>query len=361
MRPTQLLIDLNALKDNVKLLQKKAAGANLVAVIKANAYGHDAIEVAKALTGLVNLFAVASIDEAITLKEAGINTPILLLEGVFEKNEWDLVQDYQFASVIHHQAQIDSLIATNPKKPIDIWLKHNSGMNRLGFNETGFLNAYQQLSESSFITPPLKLMSHLATADDLAHSQLKAQLKAFNALTMPLKGARSLANSAGIFAGKDFHFDWVRAGLAIYGASPLKDKSAKALGLKPVMTLTSKIIAIQNCKAYESVGYGADYIVKKPSKIAVVAIGYGDGYPRHINDAAYVLVEGQKAPIVGRVSMDMLTIDISHIKSANIDSIVVLWGEGLTIEKVAAFSKTINYDLLTRAGLRAKKVFMENY
>ncbi len=354
MRPTVIKLDLRALLHNAKVLKQRAPTAKLMAAVKANAYGHDARIVSKTLEHHVEQFAVASLEEAIALREAGVKAPILLLEGVFQACELEEVVKHDCSLVVHSSYQIDALKQFKSNKAISVWLKITTGMNRLGVRPESVKECYLALSSQKSVKDKLGLMSHFATADQPDSTLLQEQFKTFCHATKGMNSPRSIANSAGIFADARFHLDWVRSGLALYGVSPTEGVDEKALNLRPVMSFNSSLIAIQHCNKGETVGYGAQYRISRRMRVGVVAAGYGDGYPRHVNNG-YVLVEGKKAAIVGRISMDMLSVDLSNVPQASIGSKVVLWGEGLSVREVAAFSGTISYDLLTRMTLRARK------
>lgn len=331
-----------------------APNADVVAMVKANAYGHGLKEVARSLQRLVDYFGVACLSEGIQLREAGCRTNILLMEGFFSPEELFEIRAYGLSVVVHEPWQVESILKSGSKHQLDVWLKFDSGMHRLGFDEAGFVKALKSLQACDWVSNDIKLMTHFACADKVDSEHAYHQLTSFLKLVKPYpKLSLSVANSAAVLSLPNSHYQYIRPGLMLYGASPLPEQSAKSLGLQPVMTFSSKVIAIRHCQKGESVGYGAGWKATKPSKIATVAVGYGDGYPRHITDKAVVLINGNRAPIVGRVSMDMLSIDITGFRNIQIGQNIILWGEGLSIDEVAAFSNTITYDLLCRMGLNA--------
>ncbi|WP_251358110.1 alanine racemase [Kangiella sp. TOML190] len=347
MRPTKAVIDLAALRHNLERVKTIASDSKVMVVVKANAYGHGLVEVAKALPS-ADMFAVASLDEALILRQAGIRQDILLLEGFFQAKELPIIQRNQLQLVLHHQAQIEQLAAyqtiTSDPNPIKVWLKCDSGMYRLGFALEQVAAAEKALSALSIIEQPIKLMSHFACADsDQEFSQ--AQISKFAEATQDLVGQRSMANSAGILTQPNAHWDWVRPGLLIYGASPMLDSMASDFGLQPVMSLESQLMAIKPIRQGQSVGYGRNWFAKTNGNIGLVAIGYGDGYPRHAKNGTPVWVNGRQVPLVGRVSMDILAVDLGADSADNIGDRVVLWGKELSMETVATFADTIPYTL----------------
>jgi len=357
-RPILARIDLSALKHNLGVLRACAPQSRALAVIKANAYGHGMLRVAGALAGAEG-FAVLNLSEGIALREAGFKQTILLLEGFFSADELPALAEYRLASVIHHAEQIEMLAASGLPVKLDVFLKINSGMNRLGFKPEVFLSALQRL-QSSRSVGKITLMTHFASADALKGTNeaegVTAQLACFDGLAAGLALPRSLANSAAILRHPETHGDWVRPGIMLYGASPFGDASAESLGLKPVMTLESGIIAVQALQAGDAVGYGGTFRADGPMRIGVVACGYADGYPRHATTGTPILVNGVSTRTLGRVSMDMLCVDLAALPDAGIGSPVTLWGDGLPVEEVAAAAGTISYELLCALAPRVPVV-----
>ncbi len=338
-----------ALLNNLQQVQRLAPQSKILAMIKANAYGHGLIPVAKALKS-VDAFGVACIEEALRLRQAGIKTDIVLIEGIFRPEELELVQAFGLTVVVHHWAQIQALqnYRELPLQPFKVWLKINTGMNRLGFPVAEFDVAWRKIIEMPQVTL-LGFMTHFPNADQTEHDLTQQQCVQFSQLIGERPGQKCLANSAGVIAWPQSHADWVRPGLMLYGASPLPKVSAASLNLMPAMQLCSEIIAIQTVNPEECVGYGGTWKnVKNSAKIGIVAIGYGDGYPWHAKNGTPVLVNGQRASTVGRVSMDMLAIDISALPQVKIGDPVMLWGDGLPIEEVAAHAGTIPWELFCR-------------
>lgn len=344
MRPTKAVIDLDALRHNFKTVQQKVSGSRVIAVVKADAYGHGLANIAKALPD-AEMFAVATPLEAYTLREAGIKQPILLLEGFFEEKELPKIVENDFHLVVHHSPQIDALKRLKTDKKLNVWLKIDSGMNRLGFKVDELPQIEQDLAGVSSINKPVRLMSHFASADDVEDSFTSEQIQTFLESTEHLVVERSMANSAGILEAKSAHFDWVRPGLILYGCSPMIDTIGADYGLKPVMNLESQIMAIKHLKKGESTGYGRHWYAEKDTVIALVAIGYGDGYPRNAENGTPVWVNGRTVPLVGRVSMDMLAVELGPEHSEKIGDRVVLWGKELPAEIVAKHAGTIPYTL----------------
>lgn len=341
-RPLQARIDLSALRNNLEAVRRRAPASRAMAVIKANGYGHGILRVARALCG-ADGFAVTTLEEAATLRRAGVEQPILLLEGFFGAADLAPIARYGLSVVVHHRQQIELLAHVPPPTRLDVFLKLNSGMNRLGFREREFGAALGRLKELPAVGD-ISLMTHFASAEE--EGGIGAQLDVFKALTQGLPYPCSLANSAALLRYPEAHADWVRPGIMLYGASPLAERAAEELGLRPVMTLESEIIAVQRLAPGERVGYGGTFVAPAPMRIGVVACGYADGYPRHAPTGTPLLVEGHPSRTLGRVSMDMLCADLSDIPQAVVGSPVVLWGEGMPVEQVAHAAGTISYQLL---------------
>ncbi|MGE5027769.1 MAG: alanine racemase [Betaproteobacteria bacterium] len=341
-RPLLARIDLSALKHNLGVVRSHAPQSKTIAVIKANGYGHGMLRVAKPLAD-TDGYAVLTLEEAVALREAGFNQTILLLEGFFGADELPALAEYRLATVVHCAEQIDMLEASGLPVKLDVFLKANSGMNRLGFGPDAFRSALERLQACPAVDR-LTLMTHFARADEA--EGVAAQLTCFNDLLPTTALPLCLANSAAILRYPETHGDCVRPGIMLYGASPFGNPSAESLGLKPAMTLSSRIIAVQELKAGEAVGYGAAFRADRPMRIGVVACGYADGYPRHAPTGTPVLVNGVRSRTLGRVSMDMLCVDLSAFPGAGIGSAVTLWGEGLPVDEVAAAAGTISYELL---------------
>jgi len=348
-RPARAVIELDALRDNLQRAQTAAPRSRQFAIVKANGYGHGLLPVAQALApglGEGSGFGVASLDEALALREAGIDHPVLLLEGFFDADELGAIRRHRLEIVVHHDAQLASLAQlSGDADPIPVWLKVDTGMRRLGFLPAEVPSAWQRLRDNSAVLPRC-LMTHLACADDLRAPATRQQIDCFQSLLPDQPAQRSIANSAGILGWLDSHADIVRPGIMLYGVSPFVNETAKARRLRPAMALHSEIIAIKHCRRGDAVGYGGDWICPTDLSLGVVAMGYGDGYPRHAPAGTPVLVNGRRAPLVGRVSMDMLCVDLRGHPQARVGDPVLLWGDGLPVEEVAQAAGTIAYELL---------------
>jgi len=341
-RPIRATISAGALAHNLLAAKALAGDAKVWAVVKANAYGHGIERAARALDA-ADGFAVLDFQEAARLRVAGVTKPILLLEGFFKPADIPLLPKYALTPVVHNPEQVEMLEHTELRGQIEVYVKVNSGMNRLGFTVDSLRPAYHALR----IHPEVKgltLMTHFADADGAGG--VKAQLDWFNDLAKEFPAPRSLANSAALIRFPETRGGAVRPGIMLYGCSPFAERSAESLGLKPAMTLTSELIATQHLQPGERVGYGFAYEAAGEMTIGVVACGYADGYPRHAPIGAPVLVNGRRARIVGRVSMDMISVDISDIPEARIGTPVTLWGEGLPADEVATAAGTVSYELL---------------
>jgi alanine racemase len=341
-RPIRAAISAGALAHNLRVARDHAAGAKIWAVIKANAYGHGLERAARALDA-ADGFAVLDFQEAARLRVAGSTKPILMLEGVFQSADVPLLHKHALTPVIHNAVQVEMLRAGDLPGAIDVYIKVNSGMNRLGFTPESFGGNYQALRAHPRVKT-LTVMTHFADADGA--TGVKAQLAWFSEMTKSFAGPRSLANSAALLRFPETVADWVRPGIMLYGCSPFADRPAEALGLKPAMTLSSELIATQHLRAGERVGYGLGYEASGDLTVGVIACGYADGYPRQAPAGTPVLVNGKRSRIVGRVSMDMITVDISGIPEAGIGTPVTLWGEGLSADEVGAAAGTLSYELL---------------
>ncbi|SCK10396.1 alanine racemase [Variovorax sp. HW608] len=340
-RPTQAIIDLQALRYNYALARQRHGGRAL-AVLKANAYGHGATQCARALSGLADGFAVAFVEEAVSLRKAGIGAPILLLEGAFGADDLDLAHANGLWVVVHQESQLRMIEAARHLRDLNVWLKVNSGMGRAGFAPGDIAAAYARLKANGRVSE-LTLMTHFARADEPDSDATAQQTRVFDAATAGLPGDRSLCNSAGLLQWECARRDWGRPGILLYGADPMPKGDS---GLKPVMTLCSEIFAVRELRPGDVLGYGGTFIAKQPTRVGIVAIGYADGYPRTAPTGTPVRVDGQPACTVGRVSMDMLTVDITHLPTAGIGSAVELWGNQVDVNVVARAAGTIPYELL---------------
>ncbi|RRV09135.1 alanine racemase [Pseudomonas sp. v388] len=343
MRPARAVIDLQALRHNYRLARENT-GAKALAVVKADAYGHGAVRVAQALEDEANGFAVACIEEALELRAAGIRAPILLLEGFFEAAELALIVEHDLWSVVHSTWQLHAIEQAAISRPLGVWLKLDTGMHRVGFQPGEYRTAYQRLTASGKVADVV-LMSHFARADELDNPRSDEQLAVFRAASEGLAGETSLRNSPAVLGWPNIPSDWVRPGIMLYGATPFDRPHPLADQLQPVMTLESKIISVSELPASEPVGYGATFVTSGSTRLGIVAMGYADGYPRQAPTGTPVFVDGQPSRLLGRVSMDMLCVDLSHLPQAGLGSSVELWGRNVLASEVANHAGTIPYQI----------------
>lgn len=353
-RPAQAKLDLDALRHNVAIARQLAPKSRLMAVIKANAYGHGMTVIGNALELEVDALAVACIEEAVELRNAGVASPILLLEGVFEEAELSLASQLQLWLTIANERQLEWLERATLTQPLNCWLKVDTGMNRKGVPMGRAMACYQRLLDCSQVCQDPVTFTHFAAADDLDASLTAKQLQRFDRL--PVSGPRSAANSAGVLTLPESHYDWIRPGYMLYGHSPMLQAHPAAQGLRPVMTLSSAIVGLRDLPTGDSVGYGCTWIAERPSRIATVTIGYGDGYPRNAPNGTPVLINGQRAPLAGRVSMDMITVDVTDLKHVQLGDTVILWGPDLPLAEIAHRTNTIGYELTTRMPARTPRI-----
>ena len=347
-RPLFACIDLEALAANIVRVRACAPGAQVLAVVKANAYGHGLDRVLPALSGADGL-ALVELDAALRLRAAGYRRPIVLLEGFFDAQEIDEIAERSIGVVVHDAEQVRMLEHARNSRPVEVFVKVNTGMNRLGFAPGDVARACARLAAAPGVSA-LRLMTHFARADE--PDGLADAIGRFEAACRGLSYPRSLANSAGVIRFREVGGDIVRPGIMLYGATPFPDRSADTLGLLPAMTLRSRLIGIQWLAANETVGYGGSFRVPRATRIGVVACGYADGYPRHAPSGTPVLVAGVRVPTAGRVSMDMLTVDLTLVPDARVGNDVVLWGKGLPVDEVAQAAGTVGYELLCAVAPR---------
>jgi alanine racemase len=316
-----------------------------MAVIKANGYGHGLVGTARALRD-ADAFAVARMEEAVALREAALDNPVVLLEGVLEAQQLPLASALGLELVVHSPEQLEMLESTALARPVQAWLKLDTGMNRLGVSPDMVPEALRRLERSNNVLPGVRLMTHLACADERDEAVTAQQLARFDAAVGDLPGERSIANSAGLLWRPDAHAEWVRPGIMLYGVSPFADNTGEDLGLRPAMELLSTVIALRTVRRGERVGYGGVWTAREDARVAIAAIGYGDGYSRHLGSGAPVLVRGQRAPLAGRISMDMIAVDVTRVPEVRVGDEVTLWGAGLPVEELARLAGTIPYELL---------------
>lgn len=347
MRPARATIDLDALRHNHRHA-RALGGGRALAVVKADAYGHGAVACARALEPEVDGFGVACIEEALEMREAGIRAPVLLLEGVFDGDELALVERHDLWTVVASSWQVDLLERHRAARPWTVWLKLDSGMHRLGLSPDEYLPAWRRLQALSWIDR-LVAMTHFSRADELSHASTRDQIAVFDAALsqLPADTPASLSNSAGLMAWPAARRDWVRPGLMLYGSHMLDAPRAEADALRAVMTLESKVIAVRELAAGEPIGYAGTFTTTRPTRVGVVAAGYADGYPQYATSGTPVIIDGRAGELIGRVSMDMLTVDLTDHPQAGLGSAVELWGPRLPVAEVAARSGNSPYRLLT--------------
>jgi len=357
-RPARARLDAQALLHNFAQVRRHAPGAGVLAVVKANGYGHGLAWVATTLTD-ADAFAVASAEEGVAVRAAGIKKqPVVLLEGFFNADDLPVLHAHKLDSVVHDEHQLHLLEADPLRAPRSLWIKLDTGMHRVGFPPERLPELVKRLRRLPNLRE-LRVLTHFANADDPADDATRRQIELFRAHAGQYRLETSLANSAGIVAWPESHAQWVRPGIMLYGGSPLRGKTAEELALKPVMTFESALIAVHKRRKGDAIGYGGDYACPEDMPVGVVAVGYGDGYPRQAPPGTPVLLNGQRVPLIGRVSMDMITVDLRSQPEARVGDPAVLWGEGLPVDEVAARAGTISYELLCRVTGRVPRVVMK--
>ncbi|HEV2110550.1 MAG TPA: alanine racemase [Gammaproteobacteria bacterium] len=352
-RATGAVIDLAALRHNLQRVRELAPRSRVMAVVKANAYGHGIAIAAQALAA-ADAYAVASLDEALAIRRAGLAHPIVLLEGVFGVPELEAASHNGCELVVHDAYQLELIEASPLWASLSVWLKVDSGMNRLGFPLEQVQAVWKRLKAAPAVRQPLKLMTHLACADETSNPRTLRQLEAFAVATAGLDAERSIANSAAILAWPQSHADWVRPGSMLYGASPFANRNGADDGLRPAMTVETALIAVKTLKKGEAVGYGGAFVAPADMGLGIAAIGYGDGYPRHAPNGTPMVVNGRRVPIVGRVAMDMIAVDLSGVPDAAVGDPVIAWGLDLPVEDIARAAGTIPLELLCGVTQRVK-------
>ena len=362
-RPTVIEMDLAALRHNCRLAASLGAGANTVAVVKADAYGHGAVDVAAAIADEVAMFAVSCLEEAVVLRDAGIQHPVLLLEGCFSPDEYRFAAQANLDMVVHHAGQIQHVRKFGCLEHVNVWLKIDSGMHRLGIAPEQTLDAYRVLRASADQNKII-LTTHLASADNLDGDFTRMQMQRFRHAIDPILALGrdtelSIANSAALLGWQSTRADWNRPGIMLYGITPFAQAHPQADKLKPVMTLKSEVIAVRDIAAGEAVGYGNTWVAAHNASIATIAVGYGDGYPRTARSGTPVLVNGHRATLAGRVSMDMISVDVTGLPKVEVGDPVELWGNHLDVNEVAGWADSIGYELVTRMPKRTRRTFVE--
>ncbi len=352
-------INLQALAHNLVQVKRFAPGCKVMAVLKANAYGHGLVTIAQHLSD-ADAFAVARIDEALALRAGGLTKPIVLLEGFFHQEDLPILLANNFQTIIHDENQLTTLENATLDAPIACWLKVNTGMHRLGIAAAQFESFYHRLKATPNARNDIKLMTHFSCADDVKDEKTAQQIALFASLTSGKAEQHCLANSAGIIAWPKGHGEWVRPGLMLYGVSPMLNGLGQQHDLKPVMRLKTRVIAIRDVEANQCVGYGGRWHSDKPTKLAVVAMGYGDGYPRHAKQGTPVVIKSQRYGIVGSVAMDMITVDIGiNNNNIKVGDEVIMWGPELPVEEIAQCATTIPYELLCNITPRVSYEYQE--
>lgn len=355
-RVAHALINLRALRHNLQRVQERAPHSKIMAVVKANAYGHGLVRVARGLSA-ADAFAVARTQEAIELRKAGFTQRIAVLQGFFDRDELAIHGKLSLEPVVHSDWQVDLLEHRTSGYPLRIWLKIDTGMTRLGVDPSQMPGLMDRLSHCPTVITPVQTMSHLANADALDDPSTQHQIDAFNQLCAHRPDTeRGLANSAGLMGWHASHAEWVRPGIMLYGISPFPGRTGPEEGLQPVMTLRSRLITLREVEAGTRVGYGGDFITQRRTRLGVAAIGYGDGYPRLAPSGTPALIRGQRVPLAGRVSMDMITMDLTDCEEACIGDLVTLWGDGLPVETIADYAGTIPYELVCGITRRVQVV-----
>jgi len=349
MRATKAVVRLAALTHNLDVAVRCAPGAKILAVIKANAYGHGAVEVARVLQARVPAFAVAFFDEAVRLRDAGITRPILVLQGTTTDADVAEAAARDFWLMLHDRQQVDRVLRSDTTLPVHVWIKADTGMHRLGLPVTELEGVIAALSAAANVHEDMVLCTHLACAEEQGNPLTRQQIEQIRPYAEKLQLPLSIANSAAILCCPESHADWNRPGYMLYGNNPLGPVGNDAVGLIPAMTMTSRIMAMREVLPGEGIGYGHGWVAKTKSKIGVIPIGYADGYPRHAANGTPVLVNGRRAALAGRVSMDMISVDLSGHDHVEVGDPVELWGEHLSVDEVAACAGTIGYEIL--AGL----------
>ncbi|WON76620.1 alanine racemase [Serratia sp. UGAL515B_01] len=351
MKAATAVIDRRALRHNLQQVRRMAPQSRLIAVVKANAYGHGLLEAAHALQD-ADCYGVARIAEALILRAGGIIKPILLLEGFFCAEDLPALVANNIETVIHSIEQLESLEQGELAHPLRVWMKLDTGMHRLGVRPEQAEAFYQRLCACPNVAQPVNIMSHFSRADEPQVDTTEKQIDCFERFIADKAGQKSIAASGGILLWPQAHYDWVRPGIILYGVSPLDTLYADNFGLQPAMTLKSSLIAVREHKANEPVGYGGVWVSERDTRLGVVAMGYGDGYPRIVSPGTPVWVNGREVPIVGRVSMDMISVDLGPGAADKVGDEVVLWGNQLPVERVAAFSGMSAYELITKLTQR---------
>ncbi|WP_407332009.1 alanine racemase [Enterovibrio sp. 27052020O] len=357
MKAATAIIRKAAFNHNIDVIRAMAPNSCTWAAIKANGYGHGLLPVAKALASQTTGFGVARIEEALKLRAAGVVKPILLLEGFYSAIDLPVVLANNLQTVVHCEEQLHAFECATLEHPVTVWLKIDTGMHRLGVHPEDVGDFIERLNACPNVAKPLHFISHFGRADEPEHPLTQQQIDVFKTLTAGQPGYKSLAASSGTLLWPDSHFDFVRPGISLYGISPVSERTGADFGLQPAMTMTSSLIAVRRAQKGDAIGYGGRWIAPRDTKIGVVAIGYGDGYPRVAPDGTPLIVNGRRVPLVGRVSMDMLTVDLGPDATDRVGDEVILWGPELPVEEIAQHVGTIGYELVTNITSRVDIIY----
>jgi alanine racemase len=353
-RPTRLIIDSEALLHNIAFIKQVTQGKGVIAMVKANAYGCGVKNIVPVLKGKVDAFGVACLEEALIMRHLDSQTPCVVFQGPFAAEELPVFVQNQCATVVHTFQQLEWITQTALKKPLQVWVKVNTGMHRLGFEPEEIPKVVKILQNSPWVHKKMGIMTHFASADEKDNPATSAQLQVFQSLDKTAFSQQSLANSAAILQFPQTHADLVRPGIMLYGVSPIPNQEGRALGLMPVMHFVSSVFAIHAYSHPIAVGYGGTWKCDTPSVIGLVPTGYGDGYPRHVKGDPYVWIQGYQAPIAGLVSMDMMAVDLTHCPKVRLGDRVELWGNHIPVEQVAQWAGTSPYELICQTTDRAR-------
>ncbi|ENG6107263.1 TPA: alanine racemase [Serratia liquefaciens] len=351
MKAATAVIDRRALRHNLQQVRRQAPQSRLIAVVKANAYGHGLLETAHTLQD-ADCYGVARIGEALKLRSGGIVKPILMLEGFFSAEDLPVLVANNIETAVHSIEQLEALEQATLARPVPVWMKLDTGMHRLGVRPEHAEAFYQRLSACRNVVQPVNIMSHFSRADEPSSDATLKQMQCFEQFARGKPGQRSIAASGGTLLWPDAHNDWVRPGIILYGVSPMEDANGSQFDLQPAMTLKSNLIAVREHKAGESVGYGGTWVSEGDTRLGVVAMGYGDGYPRSAPSGTPVWLNGREVPIVGRVSMDMMSVDLGPNATDKVGDEVVLWGRELPVERIADCTGISAYELITKLTQR---------
>jgi len=350
-RPARVIVDTAAVRANLEVVRSCAPRSRIMAIVKADAYGHGIARIAAALAGKADAFGVASIEEAGRVRDAGVEEPVVLLEGPFTADEIPEISARGLETVVHTHEQVEWL--DDGSSEIPVWIKIDTGMHRLGFDPAEVPHVRERLQRSG---RTLRYMTHLASAHRNDDPSVDEQMQVFERVGHDWSGDRSIANSGAVLSRPRCHADWVRPGLMLYGVSPFQGRRGSDHGLVPAMTVVSSLISVREVSAGGTVGYGRGFVCPERMPVGVVAFGYGDGYPRHASTGTPIMVNGIRTQVIGEASMDMLTVDLRPIAQASVADPVVLWGPALAVEEVADSAGTIPYELLCRVRMRARYI-----